>query len=281
MFACCCRSDESMGELAEVQAVSLMTEPPAKAPSHAVAELREDSEMETVVVPEVEGVSTGKACPLKQDQGPPPRPEDQGPPLSPPKPEDPLRSEELELPMRVTFQIARTDPPGDLLGAAWDTSDGVGLLLDAVGSGALASWNEAHAEQAITPGDRVVAINDAKGDPSLLLSRLMADKELRVVVIKPKTVRLSFTRDDGPFGLDLEFDAKAKTIVLRRLTDGCVRKWCEENGQDIGPGDRVLDVNGTSGNAAALREKLSQVKSGQTVSMIILHYSSSDCILQV
>lgn len=134
--------------------------------------------------------------------------------------------------------------------------------------GAIWAWNRKNPDHWVGPGDRLLKVGDAEGDPRAMVDKakllvLQQTPVLLRVEKKPQefTVKLSFATPENvrPLGVTVN-PSKVKDAVLVEdvKTEGMVAVWNKEN-HEIGwvaPGDTIVEVNSERTNPDEMLEQL-------------------------
>lgn len=142
-------------------------------------------------------------------------------------------------------------------GLSLDISDGTALLVDSVGEGLVREWNKTHPHLQVSFGDRIVEVTGVHGDARKLRERLSAAVALTLVVFRPRWFNIKVSKAGRDLGLDLHCADGCATLLVKQVGPGVVKDW-NETRQDLQvvAGDRIAEVNGTRGNASALKNAL-------------------------
>lgn len=137
--------------------------------------------------------------------------------------------------------------------------------------GAFWAWNMAHPEKWVGPGDRLLKVQDAEGDPQAMVRKAKDLVSQQVPLIlqvekKPRefTVKLSKTTPDDkrPLGVIVNSSPKLKdTLRVEEVKPrGMVGDWNKENQAYgwVAVGDTILAVNGLRGNPREMLEELKE-----------------------
>lgn len=158
------------------------------------------------------------------------------------------------------------------LGLDITAHDGTTMLIGQVKEGPVTRWNSVvtgagESFQVVRRGDRIVEANDNKGDAAQILAVLRGAKSLGLKISRLMEFRISAFDSQGNVGL--EFDvASGKDLIVKAVNDGTVRHINRKIGaeMELRPGDRILEVNGISGDAQSLGELIAKQ---QTLELLI------------
>mmetsp|Transcript_1139 Transcript_1139/g.2689 ORF Transcript_1139/g.2689 Transcript_1139/m.2689 type:complete len:284 (+) Transcript_1139:3-854(+) len=83
------------------------------------------------------------------------------------------------------FNITLERPSvGARLGVDVDPSDGRTILVTSIGTGLVSAWNDAHPDQRLECGDRIIAANGKQGDVQELLDTIRAENVLHLTICR-------------------------------------------------------------------------------------------------
>lgn len=150
------------------------------------------------------------------------------------------------------------------LGLDITAHDGTTMLIGQVKDGPMTRWNSVvtgtgGSFQVVRRGDRIIEANEAKGDAASILAVLRSAKSLGLKISRLMEFRISAFDTMGNLGV--EFDTEStKDFIVKAVNDGTMRSRNRVIGaeMELRPGDRVLEVNGTAGDAPALTELISK-----------------------
>jgi len=177
--------------------------------------------------------------------------------------------------------------PNMKLGMTLDGRDESSLLISGIGDGLVSLHNAAtlasnNPSQALQLGDRIVAVNGARGSPSVLIQETKRDSgewpspDLQLTVIRgssPQTPRFApaaargspmpgeilVTLDSSSgnkLGLSVDCDDHQTLLISRINPGGLMDVWSDAHpGQRIMPRDRIVMANGKRGDPKALLEE--------------------------
>lgn len=166
-------------------------------------------------------------------------------------------------PASLTFEASLLKRPEQKVGMRVDTVDGKTLrviLLKA--DGVVAEYNkQVPMERRIYAGDYIVEVN-GKSAMSEMLQELSYSESMALKVA-PKDEFLVLLRRSGGLNVDLRFDAYNGCLLIQEIREGAIMEYNESvasggGGKEILPGDRIISVNGVSGESADLLEAVQQ-----------------------
>lgn len=202
-------------------------------------------------------------------------------------------------PKDAEVQIILYRKEGSKLGLSLDGSDGKSLMIDRIATeGDIPSWNAANPSQAVKPGDRIVAINDVRGDSGMLIDEMASSSSMKTVLmvvrqaesqsrkvihldeVQPRMsnnarnnernkqlfVRLPANRDEK-LGMSLKCD-EDDILKIAKIVPGCVQRWNDTNPNSaVRSGDQLISVNGKSGSPTSMLEEL---KDGGEINLVFV-----------
>lgn len=227
MFAACCCSEQSQGEVVSV-------EPSSSAPAGLVTD-NDDENAPSARVAEHESELDLPLLPVAQA-------------------EEKTAPSSDAVPEFIEFEATFDKSGGEKLGLDISAYDGKTLLVGKVKPGPVMRWNEQNAQQlenCIFRGDKIVVINGIRDDSDELLGAARAEV-LNVTMRRRIEVRvvIAYGANDL-FGLTFE-DAPDGRVVISRVDEGSAQ---EANriipaDMEIRPGDQVLQLNGANAEGA-------------------------------
>jgi len=146
-----------------------------------------------------------------------------------------------------------------------DASDGMTLLVKRVWPGPVRDWNKTHRgmQHDVRPFDRIVEVNDVRGDNKDLMKELMRrGSHVEMMIRRPKEFRIEVSRADRTDSLGIVFVKLGKPdhevlLVTRIEEEGLIAKWNKFHWQfPVRKNDRVIQVNAVRGNAKKLLDVL-------------------------
>jgi len=227
MFAACCCSDQSHGDVVSVETSA------SSVPIPKVTDIDESDTQPTKIIEHDSqlGVPAPAVAQIKEKPAPA---FDTG--------------QEI-----VEFEATFDKSGGEKLGLDISAYDGKTLLVGKVKPGPVERWNMQHAgrwEKCILRGDRVIEINGVTGDSDELLGAARSDV-LNVTMRR----RVEFAvvlehKANESFGLDFQ-DASGR-VVISRMGEGVAAdtNQCNPADMEVRPGDQVLQLNGAGAESA-------------------------------
>lgn len=160
------------------------------------------------------------------------------------------------------FQVSIAKLPEDPVGLDLDLLDETGIMVNAVLSGAVNSWNMVAApDLQVRHGDRIVEVNGARGDSRELLRLLRDEENVQMWVKRPVVVRISGDNSIHPIGLVITYAPDGTTLLIQQVKAGIVADWNEIHKEvTVGRYDRIIEVNGSRGYATDLMALLQKQK---------------------
>jgi len=186
-------------------------------------------------------------------------------------------------------QIVLNRREGSKLGLSLDGSDGKALAIERITpEGDIPSWNAANPSDRLKPGDRIVAINDVRGDSGMLIDEMASSSNSKTVLmvarqaefrkvihldeVQPQMknnhifVRLPANRDEK-LGMSLKCDEE-DVLKIVKIVPGCMKRWNENNARmAVRTGDQLISANGKSGSPTTMLEEL---KDGGEINLVFL-----------
>eukprot|EP00928_Gymnodinium_smaydae_P003865 TRINITY_DN11367_c0_g5_i1.p1 TRINITY_DN11367_c0_g5~~TRINITY_DN11367_c0_g5_i1.p1 ORF type:complete len:234 (+),score=45.88 TRINITY_DN11367_c0_g5_i1:103-804(+) len=163
----------------------------------------------------------------------------------------------LEPDAGLNLRLVRSSSAGVALGLQVDVSDGKYLYVYALNSPSLiADYNETvPLAMQIMPGDYITSVNGRCGDANELEVLLTHEENLELAFVRPTIVTTNVEKKNMSLGLRLKYSdlPGRKTLTIIGIGEGAVQAFeCP-----LRVGDRILEVNGVSGEAATLLAALS------------------------
>merc|ERR1712039_123490 len=89
------------------------------------------------------------------------------------------------------------------------------------------------------------------------MGKLQKDSDLEIVIKKCVVLTVSIQKN-GHLGLNLSYDVAKSWIMVKSITDGCVKKYNDVANRErqLKAPFRILQVDGSDGKANLLYEKL-------------------------
>lgn len=101
-------------------------------------------------------------------------------------------------PLGEEFEITLDKIEGTRLGIDVDRMDGRTLLVTTISSGLVQAWNEANSDRRVEPGDRIVAVNECRGDVDQLLGQCQGSNTLKMMIARPQGADLPRAQAAAP-----------------------------------------------------------------------------------
>jgi len=193
-------------------------------------------------------------------------------PLHGPKSPCPQAEKAEEAEMKAEFKVCiKRSFPLEGLGVQLDISDGRLLHLCALKTTScpVASYNDqAPDREKLQVGDYIVQVNEITCNSRAMMKEVQSCMELQLTVRRPHNFSVEINKTGGPLGLGLNHVSKATSLVVEEVLPGPVLKWNDANpGLAIEKGDRIISVNGTSGQAKGTHELLRQIAETETLAL--------------
>jgi len=138
----------------------------------------------------------------------------------------------------------------DKLGADLDFSDRATARVEEITrDGLIHEWNRScPTDRRLQVGDHIVGINGKRGD---IFNRLKANMKMDLEVLRPLPFQVEL-ESQGDLGLIFS-EAGATLLITEICSKGAVSEWNAINEDlPVKTKDRILEVNGVSGNCAAM-----------------------------
>merc|ERR1740130_1114497 len=84
----------------------------------------------------------------------------------------------------VEYAIKLDRSTGDRLGVDVDNQDGLTLLIDSITGGLVSSWNSSNSDNKVKAGDRIVEVNDVRGDLAQMVEECKKNKMLKIILMR-------------------------------------------------------------------------------------------------
>jgi len=171
----------------------------------------------------------------------------------------------------ISIFIGNVGPDTPGLGLDVDITDGPTLLIDAVREGLVQQWNSENPAIQVKPHDRIIDVNGIRGESRDIIEEMSCAPSLTMLLRRPTEFFVSVRKQGevATLGLELSYCAGGSTLLVVDVREGLIEKWnksCvdkssseEDNATNaLNKGDRVVEVNGRSGNAKELFDLLIQ-----------------------
>lgn len=190
------------------------------------------------------------------------------------------RSVVSTVPCGEEFAIQLLRAPGESLGLDLDSLDGTGLLICAIKSGPVRTYNSFAPTKAmqLRSGDRIHEVNGVSGDGKAMLEKLKVDETLQMLIRRPTLFPVVIPRAYGPLGLQVEHTVTGINLLVKAVNHGLIRDFNElQTGQGLGAQirrkDRICKVNGEKGNPLELLSKMKNAAlQGEKLELEIARY---------
>mmetsp|Transcript_8832 Transcript_8832/g.16641 ORF Transcript_8832/g.16641 Transcript_8832/m.16641 type:complete len:227 (-) Transcript_8832:110-790(-) len=155
-----------------------------------------------------------------------------------------------------TFSVVRANK-GVPLGLLLDPSGSDGIYVCSVQAGdhPIANTNKDLPDsRRLKQGDFIFKINDVSSDLANMMTELQAKGNLEFVVRRPISFEIQIDRKDQSVGCGITYDASTGiSLVIESINEGPIQTWnAEHPDKVVRIGDRIVAVNGTTGNSAQL-----------------------------
>jgi len=230
---CCCTGDDAkeVGQI-QVSSTEYMAEDPIS--TSAVVSLQDEQRLVNITPVQVEKVEE----PVKLE-------------AVEPQPREVVTTE-----YTVSITKAREDSP---VGLELDTVGGACALVMKITSGAIMRFNEtAPPENQVKVGDFVVGVNGVTGDTKGMAQQTMHSLKLELLLRRPSEFgitldKLGKTGPEAMLGIDLDYLATGKSLLIRGIKQGLVKAWSETNpDRVVCQSDRIVGVNGFRGDSEVM-----------------------------
>jgi len=179
-----------------------------------------------------------------------------------------------------TFSVQIVRSPEEPVGLDIDVIDDISAVVVDIRAGAVQSWNEAHPERLIKSYDRILEVNDERGDSNQLIMKLKKDTTWELTVQRPIETSVSVTlASNVSLGLNLKYAPSGTSLMIVSVDEGPMREWNSQNpGREVKKHDRIIEVNGTRGASEQLVRAAHQQpsKKAMVLDMVILQYSAGE-----
>mmetsp|Transcript_59943 Transcript_59943/g.106651 ORF Transcript_59943/g.106651 Transcript_59943/m.106651 type:complete len:205 (-) Transcript_59943:305-919(-) len=156
------------------------------------------------------------------------------------------------------------------LGLTLDLADEE-LVLIREASGAAGNWTGGSNHLKVY--DAIVSVNGDSVDSKDISSKLRLNegvKKIGLGICRPVLTEVKVSKP-GDLGITINYKKSSLGIWIATLKEGLVKKWNDENpDKAVRPHDRIIAVNGFSGDSAEIVDKL-RAKT-DTVTLMVMHY---------
>jgi len=155
------------------------------------------------------------------------------------------------------------------LGLEVDKMDPANLYVIGVKKGTIMDrYNEEQIENKVAAGCFIVGVTGAdigSASDSQAMEKILKQnpKQVDLVCRRAKTFRIFVTMPkQGDMGLEVMKRGEGNSLLIKEIhSEGAVGAWNVDNpAQTVEPGDRIVAVNGKSGNAADLKNHVKEVR---------------------
>lgn len=137
------------------------------------------------------------------------------------------------------------------------------LLIAKVTPGPVKHWNEDHNDELhliVMPGDEVISVNDRSGSSHDLLLSLSKGDHFCIKLRHPRSYQVKLEKHGRPLGISLlSGEDKLDQLKVKTIGAGAADAWNKSNPERvIRNGDRIIEVNGISGDSGAMLKELKE-----------------------
>merc|ERR1712217_568831 len=100
----------------------------------------------------------------------------------------------------------------------------------------------------IREGDFIMSVNGVSGASASMTSAMRQSQYLQVRIQRPMKFSVTCAKEGEIVGLDLEYGPSNNSLLIKGINEGAVKK----RAPDIMPGDRLISVNGVTGDSSTL-----------------------------
>jgi len=160
--------------------------------------------------------------------------------------------------LKDTFIAAIVKSAGGILGLDLSLTGGVVARVTGVQPGPVQDWNEkASKENQIREGDMIVEVNGVSSKATDMLRRLREDTILNLVVKRRIEFMVQICKGTQIIGMDVQCTKNREGLLVNKVKDGAMKNWNLANpDRMVNKDDRIVEINGFSGEAKALLHKL-------------------------
>lgn len=149
----------------------------------------------------------------------------------------------------------------DKFGLHLDTIDEKAFEVIGLVDGLVKTYNlTASEDKKVVPGHLVMGINGKSGDKTAMLNELHLQSIVKLVVAPRTTFAVQLAKpESGSLGMNLTYEDKCKSILfLGCLPDSAVDVYNKTapSGEQVVAGDRILEVNGVTGQPQKMLEAM-------------------------
>eukprot|EP00415_Alexandrium_ostenfeldii_P000731 UN0731 len=134
------------------------------------------------------------------------------------------------------------------VGVSLDPKDSCTAIVISVCPGPIQAWNLAHKNRQVRPNDRMISVNGVQGDAQLLLERLQQDRQLDIMLRRPREFRVLVAANRS-LGMTVSYAPRGTSLLVDCVKQhGLVRVWNDANPHhEVQVHDRIVEVNGRRG----------------------------------
>jgi len=200
-------------------------------------------------------------------------------------PRPPAEAPDTREPQQISSPPMNTDAPQQLcfvlerraeesIGLNLDAVDESAPFVDDVLAGSIMDWNKGRApEQQLNIYDRIVEVNDVRGNTNSILAAMKGSATWKLVVQRPMKMQVTVHAEKAiSLGLDLKYSPNGRSLLIDEvLAEGGIKRWNEENPHlQVKALDRVIQINGRVGTA---KDLLDSAANQNSLELVILRYT--------
>mmetsp|Transcript_20503 Transcript_20503/g.56908 ORF Transcript_20503/g.56908 Transcript_20503/m.56908 type:complete len:718 (-) Transcript_20503:154-2307(-) len=143
------------------------------------------------------------------------------------------------------------------------------LLISRITAGPVMVWNCANPQLCVRNGDRIVAVNDQRGDSELLIELIRTQNRLKLSLRRLLQIRVTVRRNEsGRLGINIAQHRRSLRIL--HISPGPFHLWNARVPLDlhVQTSDHIVEVNGVRGTATELLQAIEQ--SGNELSLVLV-----------
>mmetsp|Transcript_72609 Transcript_72609/g.163069 ORF Transcript_72609/g.163069 Transcript_72609/m.163069 type:complete len:237 (-) Transcript_72609:32-742(-) len=161
----------------------------------------------------------------------------------------------------------------DELGLLLDDLDASSAQICDITDGLVSDWN-AKSERKVQVGDYIV---DVKAPGDCVVAKLyQAMGLISFTVRRPKFLTVGAVKEVGGLGIDMSCKEDTAGLLIRSVREGPLLRWNKEHpDQALRPGDRIMSVNGKTGDPSAL--ELAKAMDAEAVGSDLIMIISRPC----
>ena len=121
----------------------------------------------------------------------------------------------------------------------------------------------------VKAGDRIVVVNGAQGDSTVLIDELKKDVRLRMVLRHAKEFKVNVCKGGKDLGMCVVGgNVKLDMLKISALKEGVIEDWNKlHREQEVMTGDRIICVNGIGADPQAM---LQELKTNSVLDMTVI-----------